>query len=238
MAAVGIAGALAALLATGVASSQSLTVLPVNIQMTPGQRATTLTVTNKGDSETAVQVRAYAWSQQDGDDQLTNSDAVLVSPPLASIAAGGSQVIRLVLRQSPQGREATYRLILDQIPPPVQPGVVRVVLRISIPIFAQPPTRVAAHVQFHMEREAGHDFLVALNDGGHHEAIRDMVLSTADGRKLSTGPSTLPYILAGAARRWPITAKDALPLTDDTLRLTAREDSGAIEQQVHVVRIP
>jgi P pilus assembly chaperone PapD len=135
VAAVGLVPALIVLLA-GSARAQSLMVLSVNIQMAPGQKATTLTVINKGDSETAIQVRAYAWNQPDGDDQLTTSDAVLVSPPLTSIAPGVSQVVRLVLRQLPQGREATYRIVLDQIPPPAVPGTVRVVLRMSIPIFA------------------------------------------------------------------------------------------------------
>lgn len=99
------------------AKAQALSVLPVNIQMAPGQGATTMTVTNHGDSETSIQIRAFAWDQQDGEDQLTGSDAVLVSPPLATIPPHGSQVIRIVLRKRPEEQEATYRILLDQIPP-------------------------------------------------------------------------------------------------------------------------
>jgi len=236
--AVGLVPVLMVLLAVGAAGAQSLMVLPVNIQMAPGQGATTLTVINRGDSETAIQVRAYAWNQADGDDQLTTSDAVLVSPPLTSIAAGASQVVRLVLRQPPQGREATYRIVLDQIPPPAEPGVVRVVLRLSIPIFAQPVTRAVPHVYFHIEHDAGKIFLVAINDGGRHEAIREAVLWTSDGRKLKTESSASPYVLAGMTRRWAIDDQGSLPGPDETLRLTARADSGVIEQQVHVVSVP
>jgi fimbrial chaperone protein len=238
VAAIGSVLALLVLLSGGAARAQSLMVLPVNLQMAPGQRATTLTVINKGDIETAIQVRAYAWNQPGGDDQLTTSDAVLVSPPLTSIAAGASQVVRLVLRQPPQGREATYRIVLDQIPPPAVPGVVRVVLRMSIPIFAQPATRAVPHVYFHIERDAGTMFLVALNDGGRHEAIREIVLWTSDGHQLKTESSSSPYVLAGVTRRWPIDAQGSLPVLDETLRLTAHADSGAIEQQVQVVNAP
>jgi fimbrial chaperone protein len=238
VAAAGLIPVLIVLLTGGAARAQSLMVLPVNIQMAPGQMATTLTVINRGDSETAIQVRAYAWSQLNGDDQLTVSDAVLVSPPLTSIAPGAAQVVRLILRRSPEGREATYRIVLDQIPPPALPGKVRVVLRMSIPIFAQPATRVLPHVYFHIERDAGRIFLVALNDGRRHEVIREIVLWTSDGRKLKTESSASPYVLAGVTRRWPINAQGALPLPDETLRLTARADSGAIEQQVQVVSVP
>ena len=141
-----------------------------------------MTVTNQGTTETSIQIRAYAWSQKGGDDQLHGLNEVVLSPPLSTLAPGATQVIRLVLRQTPQGREATYRILIDQIPPPAEPGVVHMVLRLSLPIFAMPPTRAVAHVQFHLETEAGKLFLVGVNDGLSHEAIRDVVLTTSDGR--------------------------------------------------------
>jgi len=236
------AHALAAILfvlLTGLAAeAQSLSVLPVNIFLPPGQKATTLTVTNQGTSQTTIQIRAFAWNQQGDDDQLTASDEVVVSPPLAMIAPGAKQVVRLILRNPPQGREATYRILLDQIPPPAEAGVVHVVLRLSIPIFALPMTRALPHVQFHIEVHDGQICLVGINDGLRHEAIRDIELSTSDGRKLKEVPSSSPYILAGITRRWNITAQGPLPLPSETLRLTAQSVSGAIEQQVPVVAAP
>ena len=227
--------AIVMVLLTGLAASaQALSVLPVNILLSPGQRATSLAVTNQGTSETSIQVRAYAWNQKDGEDQLTASDAVVVSPPLATIAAGATQVVRLILRQPPQGSEATYRILVDQIPPPAEPGVVHIVLRLSIPIFAQPMTRALPHIQFHLERDAEQLYLVGINDGLHHETIRNIVLSTSDGRKLKEDFSASPYVLAGATRRWHLTAQDSLPLPSEPLRLTAHGDAGAIEQQVPV----
>src|ERR1035438_6906638 len=176
-------------LLTGLAAeAQSLSVLPVNIFLSPGEKATTLTVTNQGTSQTTIQIRAFAWNQQGDDDQLTTSDEVVVSPPLASIAPGASQVVRLILRKTPQGREAAYRVLIDQIPPPAEAGVVHIVLRMSLPIFALPMTRALPHVQFHTEVHAGKIYLVGINDGLRHEAIRDIELSTSDGRKLKEAP--------------------------------------------------
>lgn len=223
------------LLGNGVARPQALKVIPVNVQMPPGQRTATLTVINEGSTETAIQIRAYAWNQPDGSDRLTASNEVLASPPLTSIAPGATQLVRLVLRRTPEGREATYRILLDQIPSAAVPGEVKIVLRMSIPIFAQPTNRTASHVQFHIERDAGQVYLVGINDGLRHEAIRDIVLSTSDGRKLKTASGAAPYILAGATRRWLIEAQGPQPLTNETLRMAARADTGAIEQQVRVV---
>jgi fimbrial chaperone protein len=233
-----VGAAVILLLAVPAASAQALAVLPVNVFFSPGQKASSLTVTNVGSSETAIQIRAYAWSQKDGDDQLTDSDAVVLSPPLATIAPGASQVIRLILRQLPQGREATYRILIDQIPPPAEPGIVHMVLRMSIPIFAQPPTRAVPHVQFHLEIDAGKLVLVGINDGLSHGVIHDIVLSTNDGRKLKEESSASPYILAGATRRWPIAAQGSLPQPGETLQLIAHSDTGVIQQQVSFVTAP
>jgi len=232
------AAAVILLLAGPAATAQSLAVLPVNILFSPGQKASSLTVTNKATSETAIQIRAFAWAQKDDGDQLTESDAVVLSPPLATIAPGASQVVRLILRKLPQGREATYRILIDQIPPPAEPGMVHMVLRMSIPIFAEPPTRAVPHVQFHLEIDAEKLVLVGINDGLSHEVIRDVVLTTSDGRKLKGDSSASPYILAGVTRPWAIATDGPLPLPGETMQLTAHTDAGVIQQQVGFVTAP
>ncbi|WP_348264702.1 fimbria/pilus periplasmic chaperone [Telmatobacter sp. DSM 110680] len=237
---IAVAEALAAILvlATSLAAgAQVLSVQPVNIFLAPGQSATTLTVTNQGASKTAVQIRAYAWSQHGDDDKLAASEQVVVSPPIAMIDPGSSQVVRLILRLPPLGNdpEATYRILVDQIPPPAEPGIVHVVLRLSIPIFALPPTRTFPNVQFHVEVNAGQIYLTGMNTGLRHESIREIELSTQDGRKFKSAPGLSPYILAGVTRRWNIIAQGSLPQPGEILHLTAQGIAGAIEEQVRVV---
>jgi fimbrial chaperone protein len=220
------------------AGAQALSVMPVNIFFSPGQRATSLTVTNQGSRESAIQIRAYAWDQKDGEDQLTTSSAVVLSPPLASIPPGATQVVRLILRQPPEGQEATYRILVDQIPPPAEEGMVHVVLRLSIPIFAKPTIRAFPDLQFHLERDAGQIYLVGTNKGLVHEVLRDILLSTTDGHQFKAESSAPPYILSGATRRWHVATPNAEPLPGETLLLTAHSDAGAIKEQVRFVPRP
>ncbi len=220
------------------AKAQSLAVLPVNIFLSPGQNATALTVTNHGVSATSIQIRAFAWSQKGDEDQLTPTDAVVVSPPLATIASGGTQVVRLILRRPAQGREETYRILIDQIPPPAEPGVVHVVLRLSIPIFAKPATRAIPDLQFHLEREGEQLFLVGINNGLGHESVRNIVLTTSDGHQWKARSGVSPYILAGDTRRWPIATEGSLAQPGASFRLTAHADTGAIDRQVSLVATP
>lgn len=232
------AGLVAPLIATSGAGAEGLTVLPVSIQMAPGQMATTLTVRNEGDSATSVQVRPFLWSQTArGEDQLRPAVELLASPPIATIPAGATQVVRLVLRRPAVGREATYRILLDQIPPPAAPGTVRIALRLSIPVFAEPAARAVPHVQWRIVEATGALYLEAVNDGGRHEKIRGLTLIGAgEGFRIEANLS--PYILPGATRRWRIAAAGAPPPPGAILRLTGEADSGAIDQPVAVVGGP
>jgi fimbrial chaperone protein len=136
---------------------------------------------------------------------------------------------------TPEKQEATYRILVDQVPPPAEPGVVHLVLRLSIPIFAPPPIRSFSDVQFHLERDADHIYLVAMNAGNLHDVIRNIALTASDGRKLEVESGATPYILSGATRRWRIVLKDSLPPQADTMRLIAKTDAGAIDEQVRLV---
>lgn len=234
---VGVILMLAALLASGAVRAQGLTVLPVSIQMAPGQMAAALTVQNHTDGEASFQIRAFSWSQQGGADQLAATNAIVASPPLATIPANGSQVVRIVLRRPPQGAEASYRIWLDQIPAAAAPpGMVRIALRLSIPIFAEPTTRVAPHLTWRVETGGGRASLVVVNDGSSHETVRNIMLTASDGRSLAMEASPTPYVLAGVTRRWAILS--SAPQAGARLHLTASTDTGRIDQAVPVVSGP
>jgi fimbrial chaperone protein len=226
------------LLAAGAAVAQSLTVQPVSLQLGPGQMTATLSVTNGGDNPTGIQIRAFAWSQPNGKDELTATPAILASPPLTTLVPNSTQVVRLLLRQAPRGREATYRLLLDQIPSatPSAPTTVTVTLRLSIPIFVEPQPVAPAHLDFHVELSGGQAYLVAANDGGRHDAVRDISLVAGDGRPLKTENGSA-YVLSGVTRRWRIMTQGRPP-PGGTWHLSAHLESGDIDQPVPVVAIP
>jgi fimbrial chaperone protein len=209
---------------------KGLGVVPVSFELHPGQMTAVLTIQNDTDREADFQVRPYAWAQPGGTDQLSATDVLVASPPLGRVSVGAGQVVRLVLLQPAQAREASYRVLLDQVPPPPQPGVVGFALRLSIPVFAEPSGHVAPHVRWSVQSDGGAYNLVAVNDGGRHDTFRDMALTAADGRQLALEQNISPYVLAGATRRWRILASPGPPR--EGLRLRARADSGAIDQTV------
>ena len=208
---------------------------PVNVVMTPGQAASTLTIANRSDREISFQLRAFAWQQDSkGENQLVRTNELLVSPPLGTIAPGATQIARLVLSRTPEDRELSYRILIDEIPPPAEAGVVRVALRFSIPVFAEPSGIAAPHVQWRVATQGAHAWLLATNDGARHQYVRDIALNTSDGRALHLKSDMPPYVLAGSERRWSIQPDGVFPASGTVVRLTGLGDGGPIDQQVHV----
>jgi len=221
-------------LACSPARAQGLEVTPTNVVFGPGQTAATLTVTNRGDQKVSFQIRGFSWLQDaQGNDVLEPSASLLASPPIASIEAGGSQVVRLILRQPPQGREATYRILFDQLPPPHQAGVVRILLRLSIPAFAEPQTEVTPQLHWRVAHDEGGWWLIAANTGSRHLTLGNLKLLAPDGQELRVTVASPPHILAGATKRWPI-AESAGLTANEALRVTATADVGTVDERVFV----
>ena len=223
------------LLAARLALAQGIMVSPVNIQMLPRQNAAVLTINNQDNRPVSFQIRAFAWQQtRSGDEQLTPTDELAASPPIATIEPHTTQVARLVLRQPPQGREATYRILLDQLSPPSEAVQVHIALRLSIPVFAEPADKVAPRLQWAIATQGGQVWLRAANDGSRHQTVHNIVLHTADGRSLQVEINSPPHILAGGARRWRILTHGFALAPGTAVRLTASADNGTIDEQVRV----
>jgi fimbrial chaperone protein len=202
--------------------------------MAPGEMAAVVNLGNQGNRQISFQIRAYAWRQTATDDPLSPTEELIVSPPLGTMEPGATQVARVVLRRAPQAREAAYRILIDELPPPAEAGNVRVAIRLSIPVFAAPPDRVAAHVTWRVTVQGGQARLAATNDGTRHLTVRNIALHTPDGRSLSVEGKLPPHILPGGARQWLILTRGAPPGPGTVLRLTADTDIGTVDEQVRV----
>lgn len=185
------------------AQAQMLEVAPVSIVFAPEQRAASMTVTNRSNAPVVIQVRPFVWRETDGSVSLTDTAALAVSPPFAEVAPGQAQSIRLVLRSPPGAAESTYRLFIDELPPPNTPGI-RVALRISLPVFAQPTVQAAAALVWQIVQGRRGSELEVRNRGNRHATIIAAQVHAPGGGTVSVRTSDHPYVLPGATSRWPI----------------------------------
>jgi fimbrial chaperone protein len=207
------------------ARAAQLEFVPITIHTMLGSAATTLQVINHGGGSSVMQVRAFAWQQTpDGDDSLVHSDAIVVSPPMFTVAEGDNQIVRVVLHTAPGPTELAFRILLDEIPPPNATGV-QMALRVSLPVFATPSTGTP-ELHWRVARAGSGLQVTVRNSGALHAQIAKLALALP-GRAAVDGKlqQRLPYVLPGAERRWTV----ALPAPPGAeVRLTADIDAKAV----------
>jgi fimbrial chaperone protein len=152
--------------------AQTLQIMPVTLGMPHGASSNTLFITNRGAEAEIVQARPFLWSQSSGSDVLSPTDALVVSPPMTSIAPGATQVFRILLQQQAEKVEVSYRILFDELPRPVEDlSGVRLALRLSVPVFALPEFATRGGTSWTVLVGETGAFLHAENNGVQHLRI-------------------------------------------------------------------
>jgi fimbrial chaperone protein len=197
-----------ALVAGRDACGGAFAVAPIRVELRAGATAGELTVHNETGSSTLIQVRAVEWTQSaSGEDQYADTRDLLVTPPVFTLPAGGEQILRVALRRAPDaGRELTYRLFIQEVPPSANPEQrqLTMALRISLPVFVAPAARTAADVEWSTQWQGDGRLLVqARNRGAAHIQLTDFDLQAAEGSAVP-GSRAVRYLLPGIAARWTV----------------------------------
>jgi fimbrial chaperone protein len=223
----------------GTAWSGSFQVSPLRATLSGSQPVSALTVRNAGTQPAVIQLEAMAWSQPAGEDKYVPAPDILATPPIFTIPAGGSQVIRVGSRRpADASSERAYRLFLREVPPPPKPGFkgLQMALQISLPVFVVPATKIAPDLHWQAVSATNGQIRVGVtNRGTAHVRLAGFTLSpTGSLRKLPV--STQPvYVLPGATHDWLVDARGAVA-AGSTLHVSAQADTdtGAVQADVLV----
>lgn len=219
------------------ASAGSFGVSPVRATLSANQPVGALTVRNTGTESAVVQLEMVSWSQQDGEDVYTSTRDVLATPPIFTVPAGGSQVVRVGTRRPPDAqRELTYRLFLQEVPPSPKPDFqgLQIALRIGVPVFVLPAVAAKPVLRWQANRtpEGGLKLSLA-NSGNAHIQIANFRLSLSGSVQPWVTRQVAAYVLPGQSRDWIVTA-NPVPPPGAVLRLFAQTDAGDMEADVVV----
>lgn len=228
---------LLAVLAPLTALAGSFEVNPIRVDLTAKNRSVALTIRNSGTAPVVVQASVSAWAQSEGKDVLTATNEVLISPPVMTIPPDREQIVRIGLRRAPDTQqELSYRLFLQEVPPPPQPGFqgLVVALRIGLPIFVQPRQGPAkATLVWNAElREQGGIRLKLDNQGTGHIQISTIELFRAGEKEPVAEHAGLAYVLPGQSREWDLKARDLRVKKGENLRMKVSTDAGSIDAQI------
>lgn len=184
-----------------------------------GERATALWIENRGHDPVTLQIRSLGWSQSGGEDQYAQQDDVVSSPPIATVAPGQRQLVRVIRRETgTASAEHSYRLLIDELPPPAGSAPVgeavahlSVQMRYSIPLFTY-DGQAATEAPVLRARTMivnGQRYAEIRNIGTHHARLVD--LRVVQGAHSVTAAQGLAgYVLPGATMRWLLPASAPL----------------------------
>jgi fimbrial chaperone protein len=221
----------------GVANAGSFQVAPIRVNLSSSQSVIALTLRNTSNESTVVQLETMAWSQQQGKNVYVPTKEILATPPIFTVPAGGSQIVRIGLRRAPDAqREMTYALYLQEVPPPPKSGFqgLQMALRIGIPVFVAPTTPSPPALAWKVYRTRDGKIEVSLtNNGGIHAQVSNIRLARVDGGEL--GKQQLSgYVLPNQSNSWQV--KDvSVPSSVSTLHLFAQTDGGEVDAGVLTV---
>ena len=199
--------AIAAMVAAGPGAAAILRIWPVLVDLAGTQRAGALTLANPDAHPTAVQLRAFRWTQDAQGDHLQPTRDLVVSPPAMRLDAGASHVIRVIrLSSAPAKAEESYRVLVDEIPEAAErtENGINFVLRQSIPVFYNATKAGKPDVTWRLARGDKGWILVARNIGTRRIQVSDLKLKDAKGAVLEHKPGLLGYVLSGAEMAWPL----------------------------------
>ena len=220
--------ALCALAAVSTAAAGSFSISPIRVEFSGPGRIQVLTVRNEEDRPVVVQLRALAWSQPDGRDQLEETRDLLATPPVFTLPANGQQIVRIALRREAESsRELDYRLLLEEVPQAALRDFtgLQVALRLSLPVFVHPSQHAPEALAWSAAWQPGGRLAIRLrNAGGAHVQVLDFDVRPAEGAAVLLHNSVARYVLPGSQTEW------LLEPSQPAARFDAVHVSGASDQ--------
>jgi fimbrial chaperone protein len=183
----------------------TLTVDPVLIEIGAARRAGSVTVRNLENVPVTIRAYSLAWSQANGEDRYDESSAMIVSPPIFTIPAGGSQIVRVGPRQASAAPQS-YRLIVEEVPAAEPGSGIRVALRLNLPLYSNLAAGAQGDIAWSAARlPDGQWALEARNTGSGWVRIDAAAAERATGIDFADGFG-FGTVLPGSTRRWPVGA--------------------------------
>lgn len=215
-------------------SAGSLNISTTTLDVVSPAAATSLQLGNSGTDAVDVQIRVFRWVQASGLEELQPTEAVVASPPFASIKPGQEFTVRIVHAAGGLAApEESYRLLIDELPSArASSGLgVNFAVRYSIPVFFGAANRRASNLAWKSNVSGHHVVLTATNTGNRRVRLASLKLRTANGGTVAGRDGLVGYVLGGASMTWTLPLAKA-GLTQGSWTLVADSDSGPIHAAI------
>ena len=223
------------------AGAGTFSISPLRAELSASAQTAALTIRNQESTPVVVQAEVMLWEQVGGEDRLTPTRELLVSPAVFTLPADGAQLVRVALRGpvDPQ-RELSYRLLLTEVPQQANPGFtgLNVALRLSLPVFVAPTAKASPALDWSASRDLEDRIAItASNTGNAHARVISFSAAPAAQAAEAVPNNVTAYILPGQARTWTIQKNnnETNSNTDwNRLRVKGTTEAGDFEVEIRL----
>lgn len=212
------------------AFAADLQVSPIRITLDSQNPNAVMTLINRGNSDTLLQLNVLSWKQDATGDVLTPTREVLANPGVFLLKGGEQQVARFALRTKADIQERSYRIVIQEVPRQRVENGLTTVLRLMVPVFVPTPNPTVS-VEWNARQSAQGIELVVRNVGNTHVQIKRVNLSGDTVAPLSKTVNL--YVLPGATGTIRIPQADRVAM-GTVLKLAAESDQTAFTANVRV----
>jgi fimbrial chaperone protein len=193
--------ALCAFTAASVAALFSIS--PIRLDLDRRNKTESITISSdEPDKKIQMQAKLMEWTQDaKGNDIYVESNDLIFFPRIFAIDKLDQRVVRVGLKVPASATEKAYRLFIEELPPPANPGKkgaqVLFVLRFGVPVFVRPDKEQLAGTIEGMEATPTAAIIIIKNTGNQNFQIQSLrVKSSPVYEKEIVGG----YVLAGATK--------------------------------------
>lgn len=197
-------------------------VAPVRLEFGNEKAIGSLRLHNTSDAPVAFEAQALAWTQSEGEDILTETNAAIVSPPAFVIAPHGEQIVRVGVHVSDRDKEQTFRLLFTEnlLNTTSEDQNLRLRLQMSLPVFVAPRGGQTNDVLRVEHADAGEKVRIS-NVSNRHVVIADSFV----------GATKVPlprYLLAGQS------VERAVPTDAAPISLALQEGASIVKKEYRI----
>jgi fimbrial chaperone protein len=197
--------------------ASSIRVSPVRLKLNEKQKMAVLTITNTGDSAINLQLLPKLWTQKDGQNQMHDTQELLVIPPITEIPAKQKQKVRVALLQplNPPGKFQAYRLNIQQFSAKTEDALkstgVQMQLGFVLPILVNAQEGSSLNLQWTLVSHGKQARLKIANEDKHAPvALRHVSITSKANQHKIADQKLSGYIFPESFKRLTIKLKHPL----------------------------
>lgn len=205
-------------------------VVPLKVLLSGAKSTEVLTIHNNAQQPLRLQVEGRKWTQgTDGAWHLAETDDLIFSPELLTIAANGDATLRVGTLEQADETELSYRVLLTEIHDETQapaPGLnLNVRTQVSLPVFVDPKGAAPQPVLTAAARQQNALHLTVQNKGNARIDAQGIAVDLLDasGKVVESAQGTSSYALAGASMEVEVPVKAGSCKAATSVRLTLSE---------------